>query len=226
MSGGATFLIGFIPSYATIGVAAPILLLLLRVTQSFSASGEYAGAGTFVAEYAPAAKRGGLLTSVVPIAAAAGFLVASLMATVLYASTSPEFMQEWGLEDPVPDRRPAGYRWPLAAHATGRHPPAIPQGAGTREEAAQDSGRPTSGHKPLVRNPQEPSVDVQSTARYVTQCRRLLPAAQLHAIIPDRRSRDERSHSDAGGHDRTRRAHHFHPPWRPASPTGSAANGP
>ncbi|WP_454809688.1 MFS transporter [Paenarthrobacter nitroguajacolicus] len=104
---GATFLIGFIPSYATIGVAAPILLLLLRVTQSFSASGEYAGAGTFVAEYAPAAKRG-LLTSVVPIAAAAGFLVASLMATVLYASTSPEFMQEWGWRIPFLIAGPLG----------------------------------------------------------------------------------------------------------------------
>jgi MHS family proline/betaine transporter-like MFS transporter len=104
---GATFLIGFIPSYATIGVAAPILLLLLRMTQSFSASGEYAGASTFVAEYAPAKKRG-LLTSVVPIAAAAGFLAASLMATILYASTSPEFMQEWGWRIPFLIAGPLG----------------------------------------------------------------------------------------------------------------------
>ena len=104
---GATFLIGFIPSFATIGVAAPILLLLLRMTQSFSASGEYAGAGTFIAEYAPAAKRG-LLTSVVPIAAAAGFLAASLMATVLYASASPEFIQEWGWRIPFLIAGPLG----------------------------------------------------------------------------------------------------------------------
>ncbi|WP_449280963.1 MFS transporter [Leucobacter sp.] len=96
---GATFLIGFLPGYATIGVAAPILLLVLRMTQSFSASGEYAGAGTFVAEYAPPKLRG-LLTSVVPMAAAGGFLLASLMATILYASFSPEFMQEWGWRIP------------------------------------------------------------------------------------------------------------------------------
>ncbi|RGE15847.1 MFS transporter [Leucobacter sp. wl10] len=96
---GATFLIGFLPGYATLGVAAPILLLLLRMTQSFSASGEYAGAGTFVAEYAPARLRG-LLTSVVPMAAAAGFLLASLLATILYASFSPEFMREWGWRIP------------------------------------------------------------------------------------------------------------------------------
>lgn len=96
---GSTFLIGFIPGYAAIGVAAPLLLFLLRMTQSFSASGEYAGAGTFIAEYAPARRRG-LLTSVVPMAAAAGFLVASLMATVFYATMSPEFMQNWGWRIP------------------------------------------------------------------------------------------------------------------------------
>lgn len=96
---GSTFLIGFIPGYLAIGIAAPILLLVLRMTQSFSASGEYAGAGTFIAEYAPARRRG-LLTSVVPMAAAAGFLLASLMATVFYATMSPEFMQEWGWRIP------------------------------------------------------------------------------------------------------------------------------
>jgi len=104
---GATFSIGFIPGYATIGLVAPVLLLLLRMTQSFSASGEYAGAGTFVAEYAPAEKRG-LLTSVVPIAAAAGFLAASLMATLLYAGASPEFMQEWGWRIPFLIAGPLG----------------------------------------------------------------------------------------------------------------------
>jgi MHS family proline/betaine transporter-like MFS transporter len=104
---GATFFIGFIPGYATIGIAAPILLLLLRMTQSFSASGEYAGAGTFIAEYAPAAKRG-LLTSVVPVGAAAGFLAASLVATILYASTPPGFTQEWGWRIPFLIAGPLG----------------------------------------------------------------------------------------------------------------------
>ncbi|GAA1575105.1 MFS transporter [Leucobacter aridicollis] len=95
----ATFLIGFLPGYAAIGVVAPILLLTLRVAQSFSASGEYAGAGTFVAEYAPAKHRG-ILTSVVPMAAAAGFLLASIMATVLYAALSPGQMASWGWRIP------------------------------------------------------------------------------------------------------------------------------
>ncbi len=104
---GSTFLIGFIPDYTVIGLAAPALLLLLRMTQSFSASGEYAGAGTFIAEYAPP-KRRGLLTSVVPMAAAAGFLLASLMATVFYATMSPEFMQTWGWRIPFIVAGPLG----------------------------------------------------------------------------------------------------------------------
>jgi len=62
---GATFCIALLPSYAAIGVFAPILLLLVRVVQGFSASGEYAGASAFLVEYAPP-KRRGLYASVVP----------------------------------------------------------------------------------------------------------------------------------------------------------------
>src|SRR5699024_5810687 len=62
---GSTFLIGFLPGYGTIGLWSPALLLVLRVVQGFSASGEYAGAAAFMSEYAPAKKRG-LYTSVVP----------------------------------------------------------------------------------------------------------------------------------------------------------------
>lgn len=104
---GSTFLIGFLPGYATIGVLAPILLLVLRMTQSFAASGEYAGAGTFIAEYAPPHRRG-LLTSVVPLGSAAGFLLASLMATVFYTTMSPEFLQSWGWRIPFLIAGPLG----------------------------------------------------------------------------------------------------------------------
>ena len=55
---GATFCIGLIPSVETIGIAAPILLILLRAVQGFSTGGEYGGAATFMAEYAPDKKRG------------------------------------------------------------------------------------------------------------------------------------------------------------------------
>jgi MHS family proline/betaine transporter-like MFS transporter len=104
---GATCAVGLIPSHATIGVAAPALLLLLRMTQSFSAAGEYAGATTFVAEYSPTRSRG-LMSSVVPIAAAAGFLLASLAATLLYHLVSTDAMNSWGWRIPFLIAGPLG----------------------------------------------------------------------------------------------------------------------
>src|SRR5690242_18422905 len=56
--GGSTALVGMLPSYETIGVAAPILLVLLRLLQGLALGGEYGGAATYVAEHAPQGKRG------------------------------------------------------------------------------------------------------------------------------------------------------------------------
>src|SRR5215210_944225 len=56
--GGSTFAIGLIPSYESIGVFAPILILLLRLLQGLALGGEYGGAATYVAEHSPANKRG------------------------------------------------------------------------------------------------------------------------------------------------------------------------
>ena len=91
----ATFLIALLPSYATIGIAAPVLLLLLRLAQGFSASGEYAGGATFLAEYAPPEKRG-FYTALIPASTAAGLLLGSLMAAGLYGLLSEEALTEWG----------------------------------------------------------------------------------------------------------------------------------
>ena len=98
---GATFLIGCLPTYAMVGLLAPVLLLLLRMVQSFSASGEYAGAATFLAEYAPANKRG-LYCSVVPASTATGLLCGSMFATVMYAVCGHDsaFVTEWGWRIP------------------------------------------------------------------------------------------------------------------------------
>src|SRR5271170_513239 len=60
--GSATFLVGVLPSYATAGVAAPVMLVLLRLLQGLALGGEYGGAATYVAEFAPDGKRG-LFTS-------------------------------------------------------------------------------------------------------------------------------------------------------------------
>lgn len=98
---GATFLIGCLPGYAMIGIGAPLLLLLLRMVQSFSASGEYAGASTFIAEYAPKEHRG-FYCSMVPASTAAGLLVGSLLATLMYTIFGAEstFMMSWGWRIP------------------------------------------------------------------------------------------------------------------------------
>lgn len=98
---GATFLIGCLPGYAMIGVGAPLLLLLLRMVQSFSASGEYAGAATFIAEYAPQKHRG-FFCSMVPASTAAGLLVGSLFATWMFNTWGADstFVVEWGWRIP------------------------------------------------------------------------------------------------------------------------------
>ena len=108
---GATFCIGLLPGYLAIGLAAPILLLLLRMIQGFSASGEYAGAATFLAEYAPSDKRG-VYCSLVPASTAVGLLVGSTFATVMYTILPDAAVNEWGWRIPFLLAGPLG----LVAH--------------------------------------------------------------------------------------------------------------
>ncbi len=107
---GATFLIGCLPGYNLIGMGAPLLLLLLRMIQSFSASGEYAGASTFIAEYAPTNHRG-FLCSMVPASTATGLLVGSLVATLMYSLIGADnpFMIDWAWRFPFWVALPLGY---------------------------------------------------------------------------------------------------------------------
>nr|WP_229517034.1 MFS transporter [Paraburkholderia terrae] len=91
----STFVIAFLPTYAQIGMLAPVLLLLVRVVQGFSASGEYAGASAFLAEYAPEGKRG-FYTSIVPASTAAGLLFGSIFVAVLHAVLTTEQIQSFG----------------------------------------------------------------------------------------------------------------------------------
>ncbi len=110
---GATFLIGCLPGYAVIGVGAPLLLLLLRMVQSFSAAGEYAGAATFIAEYAPHNHRG-FYCSMVPASTATGLLVGSLLATFMFTvwGADSSFVVDWGW------RIPFWWRFPWATSLT------------------------------------------------------------------------------------------------------------
>ncbi len=96
---GATFCIGLLPAWAAIGIWAPIGLLLLRMIQGFSASGEYAGAAAFLSEYSPPGKRG-LYTSLVPASTATGLLAGSLMVAMLFQVLSTDALHSWGWRIP------------------------------------------------------------------------------------------------------------------------------
>jgi MHS family proline/betaine transporter-like MFS transporter len=103
----ATFCIALIPGYGTIGIMAPVLLLLVRVVQGFSASGEYAGASAFLVEYAPAHRRG-LYAAVVPASTAAGLLLGSLLAALLTSVLSESQLHDWGWRLPFLLAAPMG----------------------------------------------------------------------------------------------------------------------
>jgi MHS family proline/betaine transporter-like MFS transporter len=91
----STFCIGILPTYNHIGLWAPALLLLIRLFQGFSASGEYAGASAFLAEYAPEGKRG-LYTSIVPASTAAGLLFGAVFVAGLHSWMNVEDLHSWG----------------------------------------------------------------------------------------------------------------------------------
>ena len=95
LMGGATFLIGLIPTFNQIGWAAPILLLVLRLAQGFALSGEYSGAIVYVAENAPADKRGyytGFIQATVPL----GLLLCLVVVIGVQSVMSPEDFASWG----------------------------------------------------------------------------------------------------------------------------------
>jgi MFS transporter, MHS family, proline/betaine transporter len=95
----STFAIGLVPSYDTIGVAAPLLLLLLRCLQGFSAGGEYGSGACFLAEYAPDKHRG-FVVSFLVWSVVVGFLLGSITVTVLQAVLPGAAMDSYGWRIP------------------------------------------------------------------------------------------------------------------------------
>ncbi|MGC4934715.1 MFS transporter [Gordonia sp. DT30] len=96
---GATALIGVLPTHAVAGVWAPILLITLRVIQGFSTGGEYGGAATFMAEYAPDNKRG-RFGSFLEFGTLAGFSGGTAIVLLLELLLNDEQMQTWGWRIP------------------------------------------------------------------------------------------------------------------------------
>ncbi|MCX5598892.1 MHS family MFS transporter [Streptomyces phaeochromogenes] len=95
LMGASTTLIGALPTYTTIGILAPILLVVLRLVQGFGAGAEIAGATVMLAEYAPVKKRG-LISSLVSLGTNSGTLAASGLWAILLAVLSEDQLLSWG----------------------------------------------------------------------------------------------------------------------------------
>ncbi|MFP7253801.1 MFS transporter [Terribacillus goriensis] len=95
----STLLIGLLPTYDQIGIWAPILLLVARIIQGFSTGGEYAGAMVYIAESSPDNKRN-ILGSGLEIGTLTGYILASLVASILFIALSDEQMASWGWRIP------------------------------------------------------------------------------------------------------------------------------
>jgi MFS transporter, MHS family, proline/betaine transporter len=95
----STLLIGLLPTYEQIGIWAPILLLIARIIQGFSTGGEYAGAMVYIAESSPDNKRN-LLGSGLEIGTLTGYIIASILASILFITLSDQQMASWGWRIP------------------------------------------------------------------------------------------------------------------------------
>ena len=97
--GASTFLVGLLPSHAQIGIAAPIILVTLRILQGLALGGEYGGAATYVAEHAPHDKRG-LFTSFIQTTATVGLFMSLLVILGTRTAMGEEEFQAWGWRIP------------------------------------------------------------------------------------------------------------------------------
>src|SRR6188474_3092420 len=97
--GGATALIGFLPTYAQIGIAAPIILLLIRVFQGLALGGEYGGAAVYVAEHVPDERRG-FYTSFIQITATLGLFISLAVILIVQNAMTKEAFGAWGWRVP------------------------------------------------------------------------------------------------------------------------------
>lgn len=99
LMGASTFIVGILPSYASIGIAAPVILIALRLVQGLALGGEYGGAATYVAEHAPHGKRGAY-TSWIQTTATLGLFMSLLVILGTRSLMSSEDFDTWGWRIP------------------------------------------------------------------------------------------------------------------------------
>lgn len=139
----STFCIGLIPAYASIGLWAPILLLLCKLAQGFSVGGEYTGAAIFVAEYAPDRRRG-FLGSWLDFGSIAGFVLGAGLVVLLQTILGEKSFLEWGWRIPFFVAGPLGLLGLYLRHAA-EETPAFTQQLEKMEKEDRDAikERPT-----------------------------------------------------------------------------------
>ena len=99
LMGIATFVVGLLPGYASMGIAAPVLFIACRLVQGLALGGEYGGAATYVAEHAPAGRRG-FYTSWIQTTATVGLFLSLIVVLLLRLNTTPAQFAEWGWRVP------------------------------------------------------------------------------------------------------------------------------
>ncbi|WP_413966446.1 MFS transporter [Actinacidiphila polyblastidii] len=107
MMAASTLAVGLLPTYAAVGLLAPLLLLLCRLVQGFSTGGEYAGATTYIAEYAPDRRRG-FLGSWLDFGTFVGYSLGSGLVTVLTLTTGADGLERWAWRIPFLVAGPLG----------------------------------------------------------------------------------------------------------------------
>src|SRR5512135_579294 len=99
LMGGATFVVGVLPGYATLGIAAPVILISLRLLQGLALGGEYGGAATYVAEHAPNGKRG-FFTSFIQTTATLGLFLSLIIILSCRLALGTQAFDAWGWRIP------------------------------------------------------------------------------------------------------------------------------
>lgn len=133
----STFAIGLIPAYASIGIWAPILLLLVKIAQGFSIGGEYAGAAIFVAEYSPDRRRG-FMGSWLDFGSIAGFVLGAGTVSLISYLIGAEQFQDWGWRIPFYLALPLGIIGLYLRHAL-EETPAYQQHSNAQKQQPQQA---------------------------------------------------------------------------------------
>ncbi|RQS71230.1 proline/glycine betaine transporter ProP [Burkholderia sp. Bp8963] len=141
-----TFAIGLIPSYASIGIMAPVLLLVARLVQGFSTGGEYGGAATFIAEFSPD-KRRGFMGSFLEFGTLTGYILGAGTVATLTAMLSQDALLSWGWRVPFFIAGPLGLVG-LYVRMKLEETPAFKKEAEARE--ANENARPKQGFPELL----------------------------------------------------------------------------